>query len=442
MQKLKLTKKYEKYPEYKDSGVEWIGKIPKEWSTLKGKFVFRNKKEINVGMKNDNVLSLTMNGVINRDSSNNEGLLPSDYQTFQIFEKDDLVFKLIDLENYKTSRVGIVHEKGIMSPVYIRLESIKGQIPKYFYYLYYAFYIEGVYNFLGSGVRSALGPKDLLEMNVSIPDSKTQNNIARYLDKKIADINLIIEKKQKMIELLKEKRVAVIDHAVTRGIDPKVELVESGMDWIGKIPKGWKLDKVKRVAGVLPSNIDKLSVKDELPVRLCNYTDVYKNRSIVSGMIENLMIATATENQIRKLSLQKDDVIITKDSETPDDIGIPAYVPETLTGVVCGYHLAIIRPYKICGAYLNYFFLSKMAKTQFFMAANGLTRYALGIGDIGMTVVPLPSKNEQEKIACYLDEKIDTFDNAIHLAEKSIQILQEFKASLISSVVTGKIKIN
>jgi type I restriction enzyme S subunit len=123
MQTLKLTKKYETYSEYKDSGIEWLGEIPREWGVLKGKFVFKNKKEINVGMKNDNVLSLTMSGVINRDPSNNEGLLPSDYQSFQIFEKDDIVFKLIDLENYKTSRVGIVHEKGIMSPVYIRLEA-------------------------------------------------------------------------------------------------------------------------------------------------------------------------------------------------------------------------------------------------------------------------------------------------------------------------------
>ena len=137
MQTLKLTKKYEIYPEYKNSEVDWFGKIPKNWDVLKGKFVFQNKKEINHGMKNDNVLSLTMNGVINRDSSNNEGLLPSDYQSFQIFEKNDLVFKLIDLENYKTSRVGIVHEKGIMSPVYIRLETKKDYLPKYFYYLYF-----------------------------------------------------------------------------------------------------------------------------------------------------------------------------------------------------------------------------------------------------------------------------------------------------------------
>ena len=442
MQKLKLTKKYEKYPEYKDSGVEWIGKIPKGWGIdkLKNKFNFEKGKKAAqftqdyVGNENNIGCYPVYSG-----QTENNGVMGS-INSYEYDFDSPVIFTTTVGAKAMTPLI-LKGKFNLSQNCLLMIPKKEEVISSFFFYQLFSLF-KSMKDEIPSHMQPSLRFSDLNKSQVVNILSRDQEKIANYLDQKISSIDQIIEKKQKMIELLKEKRTAVINHAVTKGLNSKVEFIESGIEWIGKMPKGWKLDKVKRVAEVLPSNIDKLSVKDELPVRLCNYTDVYKNRSIVSGMIENLMTATATENQIRKLSLQKDDVIITKDSETPDDIGIPAYVPETLTGVVCGYHLAIIRPYKICGAYLNYFFLSKMAKTQFFMAANGLTRYALGISDIGMTIVPLPSKDEQEKIANYLDEKINTFDNAIRIAEKSVQILQEFKTSLISSAVTGKIKIN
>jgi type I restriction enzyme S subunit len=407
MQKLKLTKKYQKYPEYKDSGVEWIGKIPKEWSILKGKFVFRNKKEINVGMKNDNVLSLTMNGVINRDSSSNEGLLPSDYQTFQIFEKDDLVFKLIDLENYKTSRVGIVHEKGIMSPVYIRLESIKGQIPKYFYYLYYAFYIEGIYNFLGSGVRSALGPKDLLEMNVSIPDLKIQNDITKYLDTKIADINLIIEKKQKMIELFKEKRTAVINHAVTSVTGTT--------------------EKLKYIA---PERKIKLDI---IPLNM-KYIGLENIESLTGKIIES---AEKVEPESSVNAFYENDVLFGK---------LRPYLAKVLAvdfdGVCSGEFLTLIpNEKKIISRFLSYKLISKDFIKLVNDSTYGTKMPRANWQFIGNQIITYPSLDVQKEIVGTLDSKIQTFEKIIMSVSRSIEILQEFKSSLISNVVTGKIKI-
>lgn len=407
MQKLKLTKKYETHPEYKDSGVEWLGNIPKEWTSLKGKFVFQNKKEINVGMKNDNVLSLTMGGVINRDSSNNEGLLPSDYQSFQIFEKDDLVFKLIDLENYKTSRVGIVHEKGIMSPVYIRLEAKKDYFPRYFYYLYYRLYVEGIYNFLGSGVRSALGPRDLIEMKVVIPNIKEQKSISNFLDLKIDEITKIISKKQKLIGLLREKRTAVINDA--------------GMNFDGKE------EKLKYLA---PQRNHKLDVAplDEKYIGL---------EHIESGTGKLLESTEISQPESSVDVFKKGDVLFGKLRPYLAKV----YSPE-FDGVCSGEFLTLIpKQEKILSKFLFYKLISKDFIKTVDDSTYGTKMPRANWQFIGNQVIKYPPLKVQEEIIKKLDLQVELFGKIIQQVEKSIELLQEFKSSLISNVVTGKVKI-
>lgn len=417
MQTLKLTKKYETYTEYKDSGIEWLGKIPKEWEVRKGKFVFRNKKEINKGMKNDNVLSLTMNGVINRDSESNEGLLPSDYQTFQIFEKDDLVFKLIDLENYKTSRVGIVHEKGIMSSAYIRLEANKNYYSRYFFYLYYHMYIQGIYNFLGSGVRSTLNPTDLINMIIIIPSLEEQKKVVIVLDKKIKEINLIIEKKKKIIELLKEKRVVIINHAVTKGLDSKVGFIESNVDWIGKIPKGWEVRRVKEFFEIKRGRViskEEMEEKYRYPV----YSSQTKNDGCM-GYIDTY------DFDISALTWTTDGA----------NAGTVFYRDGKFNCTnVCG----VLIPRK--DLYLKYFVYSIQvsATPNKRLDTNG---YKIMSNEMKNISVVVPPERKQEEIALFLDKKTDYFDKVINNVEKSVELLQEFKSSLISNAVTGKIKI-
>jgi type I restriction enzyme S subunit len=214
------------------------------------------------------------------------------------------------------------------------------------------------------------------------------------------------------------------------------EYKDSGIVWVAKIPKDWNLKKVKHIAEILPSNVDKLTVDGETSVHLCNYLDVYRNKKITADMVENLALATASKIQIKRLSLFADDVIITKDSETPDDIGIPTYVSETLPGVVCGYHLAIIRPQKIDGAYLAQFFLSRGAKMQFSMLANGLTRYSIGIGEIGSATLAIPSLEIQKKIVRFLDEKMNLIDQMIEQKHKQIELLREKRVAVINHAVT------
>jgi type I restriction enzyme S subunit len=211
--------RYRTDEEMKDSGIEWLGKIPKEWNIIKGKYIFYNKKIKNSGNISD-IISLTLNGVIDRDIENLEGLQPDSFDSYQEFYKGNLVFKLIDLENKKTSRVGIVHKNGLMSPAYIRLQEKKKVYNKYYYYNYLDYYNKYIYNILGNvGVRSAMSPEDLLNMYIIKINYPEQQKIADFLDEKTAKIDSIIEKLNLQIEKLKEAKQSLISEAVTGKIE-------------------------------------------------------------------------------------------------------------------------------------------------------------------------------------------------------------------------------
>ena len=219
-----VTKGLDPNVEMQPSGVEWIGKIPVHWKIVRGKFILSHKKEINSDFQCNNLLSLTLNGVLRRDMNSTEGLIPNDYRTYQIFYPNNLVFKLIDLENIKTSRVGIVPEQGIMSPVYIRLEGTSNSHEKYYFYQYYDLYKNHIFNFLGKGVRSSLSPSDLLDIPLVFPPLSEQRLIANFLDHKTEQIDELISIEQRKIELLKEYRQSLISEAVTGKIDVRNEV--------------------------------------------------------------------------------------------------------------------------------------------------------------------------------------------------------------------------
>ena len=205
----------DKSVELKDSGIEWIGDIPKSWEVKRGKDLFKYNKIINKNLESKNVLSLTYNGVINKDFNRLSGLNPESYETYQFVNRDNLVFKLIDLENIKTSRVGLVHEDGIMSSAYIRLKQSKNIFSKYFYYLYFYYYKINLFNNLGGGVRSTLNYTGLLNISIIVPSKEEQIKIANYLDEKTIKIDTIIKTIKDKIDILKEFRKTLINDVVT-----------------------------------------------------------------------------------------------------------------------------------------------------------------------------------------------------------------------------------
>jgi type I restriction enzyme S subunit len=188
------------------------------WNTAPTKRRFRFRKNVNKGMRETHRMALTMRGVIDRSLDDLEGLQASDYSTYQIFERGDLVFKLIDLENIKTSRVGLVPHRGIMSSAYIRLIPTSPDTDSRFYsWFFFAVYFNNIFNGMGGGVRQNLTPTDLLEFPIPLPDLPTQRAIADFLDRETARIDSLIEKKQRLVELLGEKWDSVVENAISAG---------------------------------------------------------------------------------------------------------------------------------------------------------------------------------------------------------------------------------
>lgn len=209
----------------------------------------------------------------------------------------------------------------------------------------------------------------------------------------------------------------------------------SDLEWLGDLPSHWSLRRLKQVCSVFPSNVDKKSYEGELPIRLCNYTDVYYNDEITDGL--EFMSATASQEQVSRFELRADDVLVTKDSETADDIAVSAHVPKALPGVVCGYHLALIRPRIGCdGRYIKRLFDSRFLKSCVAVEANGLTRVGLSQYALDNLPIPVASREEQGIIASFLARETAKIDALVAEQEKLIELLKEKRQAVISHSVT------
>ncbi len=222
---------------------------------------------------------------------------------------------------------------------------------------------------------------------------------------------------------------------VLRRFKPYPAYKNSGAEWLGEIPTGWSRRRLKTVADVQLSNVDKKSLDGQEPVRLCNYTDVYYHERITADL--GFMSATATTEQICKFTLRTGDVLITKDSESWTDIAVPAVVAEDLEGVLCGYHLAHIRPKRHChGPFLARAFSAVGPRDQFQVVANGITRFGLGGDAIATGVFAIPPEPEQRAIAAFLDRETARIDALVAKKERLIELLQEQRTALITRAVT------
>jgi type I restriction enzyme, S subunit len=210
---------------------------------------------------------------------------------------------------------------------------------------------------------------------------------------------------------------------------------DSEVEWLGEVPEHWEVIRLKHVAAVLPSNVDKKSYEGEKSVQLCNYTDVYYNDLITPAL--EFMPATASNEQIARFSLRAGDAVLTKDSETADDIAIAAYVPQDLPGVICGYHLAIIRPGAQCsGAFIKRVFDSAYVKATVEVRANGLTRVGLSQSALNNLEVARPPIEEQVLIAQAIDSATARIDKLIVEQQRLIGLLSEKRWAVISHAVT------
>jgi len=445
------VRRYKPYPKYKESGVEWLGEVPEHWKTTKLKY--------HANIYNGN--SISDNQKSNYENQENTTSTP--YISTKDIDADYFTIKYnngLRIPNHirssfkiaKATSTLICIEGGSAGKKLAYLDcdvcfvnklacitSLKSLNAKFLNYFSHTSLFKYEFKLITTGLIPGVSISELKDILLLLPPLQEQQAIADYLDRDTAKIDTLIDKQRRLIELLKEKRQALISHAVTKGLDPNVKMKDSGVEWLGEVPEHWEVMKLKFIAHTQPSNIDKKSKENEANVLLCNYTDVYKNDYITNNM--EFMKATATYEQIKKFKLDVGDVIITKDSEGPEDIAIAAYVQETQPNLVCGYHLTQIKPRHCNGAYLFRAFNSNGIHDQFKVAANGITRYGLSVYGIDNAYFPVPPFKEQNQIANYLDTQTQKIDTLIEKANQAITLLEERRTALISAAVTGKIDV-
>ncbi|MCI5786386.1 MAG: restriction endonuclease subunit S [Helicobacter trogontum] len=419
---------------FKDSGIEWLGEIPQDWNVVKGFFLFVNKKELNSNFQCKTRLALTLNGVIEKDIGQNFGLNPLDFRTYQIFNYDDLVFKLIDLDNINTSRVGYVYKKGIMSSAYIRLIPKEKSCSKYFYYFYYSLYVKQIFNNIGTGVRSTLNADELLSIKIPLPPLEEQKRIADFLDSKCTQIDNFCEKKQKLITLLNEKKQSLINECVTKGLDTNVTFKDSGVEYLGEIPQHWKLVRLglilKTSSGTTPdSGNDKY----------------YKGGQIVwinSGDLNDGFLKDSkrkiTQDALDDYSVLK---IFDKDSLIIAMYGATIGKTAILKVNACVNQACCVLEKSAWYNTFYLFYLFNRYKKELISMGSGGGQPNISQDIIKNLKIPLPPLKEQEQIAQFLDSEISKIDKIIEKTKKQIKLIKEYKNTLINQAICGRINL-
>jgi len=273
----------------------------------------------------------------------------------------------------------------------------------------------------GAGRNKTLGQSEFAKLTVNLPPIEEQSKIAKIIT-------------------IWDKAIAVTEKLISNSQQQKQALMQqllSGEKHFPEFNKEWNDVHLAEVADVIVSPVDKKSEQSEMAVELCNYKDVYYNNYITQSI--NFMKATASESEIKKYALLVGDVIITKDSETPGDIAISALVTEGLDGVLCGYHLAIVRPKAtlIDGAFLNFLFSLPKVRYYFFTLANGATRFGLSVGAINKAHFRIPTLEEQKRIAKVLTGA----NHEIEILQQKLKHLKQEKKALMQQLLTGKRRV-
>ena len=418
-----------KYSSYLPSIIRWNHVYPSHWDCEKAKRFFANPKCLNKNNVETNILSLTLGGVIRNNRTRPIGLSPSDYATYQIFEPNELVFKLIDLENVSTSRVWLVPERGIMSSAYIRLSPRLDLNMRYFYYQYFDWYKRLIFNGLGEGVRQTLSGKDLINLEILLPPREEQDQIVRYLDWQVSKINKLISARKKQIALLDELRRSITCHCVINGVDGNIKRKETEINWIDHIPEHWNVLFLSQVAteqaikntGLIEKNLLSLSYG-----RIVN-KDINTAEGLLPASFEGYQIIHPGNIILRLTDLQNDHKSLR--------VGL-----STQTGIITSAYTCLKVRDNILPEYL-YLQLHSADICKVFYGMGGGVRQSIGYKDIRKMPVVVPPIEEQKLIVQKIHTLIAPFDTHIGKLNEKILHLSEYRTRLISDVVTGQIDV-
>ena len=425
-----------RYESYKDSGVEWLGKIPSHWDLTIGMNVFRENKRDNKGMKEKTVLSLSYGQIIIKPEEKLVGLVPESFETYQIVEPNDIIIRCTDLQNDQTSlRTGLAKDKGIITSAYLNLKVINNHSAKFLHYYLHALDITKVLYKFGSGLRQNLSFLDFKRLPIIDISLSEQQKIAQFLDEKTAKIDQAVDLAEKQIALLKEHKQILIQNAITRGLNPDVPLKDSGVEWIGQVPEHWEVKKITHIfpnigSGTTPNSSDPSFYEGNINwLQTGDLTDGYIYKT--SKTITHKALQTYSTLKI----YPKNSLVIAMYGATIGKVGLLQI--ETTTNQACCVLSAALN---IEMKYI--FYLFQGIKESLVAMSYGGGQPNISQEKIRSLKLPFPNASEQEQIADYLDKQTAKIDQAIALKTAHIEKLKEYKSVLINDVVTGKVRVS
>lgn len=415
------------YPTYKDSGIEWLGQIPTHWDLLRNKiFITEHDNVVGQDAYKYTLLSLTKQGVIQRDIESGKGKFPKEFDNYKIVESGNIIFCLFDVDETPRT-VGLSSIDGMITGAY-NVFSIKGINSQFYYYYFLAVDEAKALRPLYSGLRKVVKTERFAGLRIPVPPEEEQRQIVAYLDYKSNKINERICQRERELQTLSELKQAEIAAVVTRGLDPNVPMKESGIEWLGKIPAHWEMMRAKYMF-----NKEKRAVRTNDKVVTCfrdGQVTLRENRRI-SGFTESL---TETGYQ----GVRKGDLVIHQMDAFAGAIG----VSDSDGKGTSVYHCCTPK-----GNYSPHYYahlIREMARSGYIESLyRGIRERSsdFNYDTFSKQYLPIPPREEQDAIVSYLQSRITIIDNYIAKLKEEINYLQEYKQRLISDVVTGKVDV-
>lgn len=411
----------------KQSGIEWVGEIPTHWNIHPVYFYFGERKNKNRFGQEENLLSLSYGKIIRKDINTSEGLLPESFNTYNIVESGDIIIRPTDLQNDKRSlRTGLVRERGIITSAYIALKPIKALDSRFFNYQLHAYDVIKVFYNMGNGVRQGLNYSEFSRLLVFEPPIAEQKKIADHLDSMCAEIDSLIADVQAQIDVLEQYKRSVITETVTKGLNPYVEMKDSGIEWVGMIPAHWPVHPVYTYFGER-KNKNRFGIEDNL-LSLSYGRVIRKDINTSDGLLPESFntynIVEAGDIIIRPTDLQNDKRSLRT-----------GLVKEH--GIITSAYIDLCPIKKVDSRYFHFLLHAYDVMKVFYNMGNGV-RQGLNYSEFSRLMVFEPQYEEQVAIADFLDGKVAEIDGIIDQKKEQLEVLDSYKKSLIYEYVTGK----
>lgn len=427
------------YPSYRDSGVAWVGLIPADWNVCPLLAVADECDRSNRGMVEDNLLSLSYGSIVRKDIKTSDGLLPESFETYQIVEPHDIVWRLTDLQNDKRSlRTAIVRERGIITSAYLATQP-HDILPAFLNYLLRAYDQEKVFYSMGGGLRQSMKYADVRRMPVIVPSRSEQTAIAAFLDRETAKIDALVEEQRRLIELLKEKRQAVISHAVTKGLDPMAVMRDSGVEWLGQVPAHWKVAPLRYIARVQTG----IAKGKDLDGKRSKRVPYLRVANVQDGHIDLTDVAEIeiAEGDLNRYLLKRGDVLMNEGGDF-DKLGRGDIWRGQIDPCIHQNHVFAVRPTGVSAEWLNLITSSSYAQYYFMSRSKQSTNLAsISSRNVMDLPVVLPRGPEQADIVEQIGTTALRLAKMREAAEDAVHLLQERRAALVSAAVSGKIDV-